>query len=160
MRSRISIRGCVRPSVGPSVGPSHMSWNHTKVRFLTKTTISTSEYASYAVYTALFLHLICEPWVASCGMCQKTQHHTISSFIFQTQHLWPNMVQVWARRMFPPVAYQAPWNWWAFWTLRKGKDDFLSTIEIRFHLMTFLDVVCALWCFIIHLQSNVSQKQF
>ena len=43
MRSRISIRGYVRPSVGRS----HTSWNHAKVPFLTKTTISTSENASY-----------------------------------------------------------------------------------------------------------------
>ena len=53
MRSRSSIRGCVRPSVRPSVCRSHMSWNHEKVPFLTKNTISTSENASYAVYPAL-----------------------------------------------------------------------------------------------------------
>ena len=34
---------------------SHLqSWNHTEMPFSTKTTISTSEDASYAVYTALF----------------------------------------------------------------------------------------------------------
>ena len=49
MRSRISIRGYVRPSVGPS-------WNHAKVPFLTKTTTSSSENASYAVYPALFYY--------------------------------------------------------------------------------------------------------
>ena len=70
MRPRIFIRGCVRPSispsvgqsigplVGPSIGPSirqsHTSWNHAKMPFSTKVTISTSEDASYAVYTALF----------------------------------------------------------------------------------------------------------
>ena len=47
MRSRISIRGYVRRSVRPSVRPSHTSWNHAKVPFSTKTTISTSENASY-----------------------------------------------------------------------------------------------------------------
>ena len=57
MRSRISIRGCVRPYVRPSVHPSvhrsHTSWNHAKMLFLIKTTISTSNNASYAVYAAL-----------------------------------------------------------------------------------------------------------
>ena len=55
MRSRISIKGCVCPSVLLSVGPSvgwsvrrsHISWNHAKVPFLTKTTFSTSKNASY-----------------------------------------------------------------------------------------------------------------
>ena len=54
MRSRISIRGCVRPSVRPSVRRSHTSWNLAKPPFLTKSTGSTSENASYAVYPALF----------------------------------------------------------------------------------------------------------
>ena len=65
MRSRISIRGCVRPSVGPSVGLSvRRSVGHTRAetmqkwRFLTKTTISTSENASYAVYPAWLLQII------------------------------------------------------------------------------------------------------
>ena len=63
MRSRISIRGCVRPSVGPSVRPSvcpsvgrsHTSWNPARVTFLARITSSTGENASYAVYTALFI---------------------------------------------------------------------------------------------------------
>ena len=65
MRSRISIRGCVRPSVGPSVRPSvrpsHTSWNRAKTPFLITTTISTSENASYAVYPALFFLSFCLP---------------------------------------------------------------------------------------------------
>ena len=36
-----SVRPSVRPSVGPSVRRSHTSWNHAKVPFFTKTTIST-----------------------------------------------------------------------------------------------------------------------
>ena len=43
----------VCPSVRRSVHPSHTSWNHAKVPFSTKTTISISENASYAVYPAL-----------------------------------------------------------------------------------------------------------
>ena len=50
MRSRISIRGSVRWSVCRS----YASWNYAKVPYLTKTTTSTSENASYAVYPALF----------------------------------------------------------------------------------------------------------
>ena len=53
MRSRISIRGCVRPSIRRSVGRSHTSWNHAKVPCLTKTTISTSENASYGRVSGL-----------------------------------------------------------------------------------------------------------
>ena len=41
-------------SVRPSVRRSHTSWNPAKVPFSTKITGSTSENASYAVYTALF----------------------------------------------------------------------------------------------------------
>ena len=44
----------VHPSFGPSIGRSHTNWNPAKVRFSTKITGSTSENASYAVYTALF----------------------------------------------------------------------------------------------------------
>ena len=44
----------IRPSVCPSIGQSHTSWNPAKVQFSTKITGSTSENASYAVYTALF----------------------------------------------------------------------------------------------------------
>ena len=51
----ISIRGCVHLSVCRLVHWSHTSWNHANVPFLTKTTISTSENASYAVYPALLL---------------------------------------------------------------------------------------------------------
>ena len=57
MRSRISIRGCVRPSVGWSVRPSHTSWNQLKMPFLTRTTTSTGKNASYAVYPALFAYI-------------------------------------------------------------------------------------------------------
>ena len=49
MRSRISFRGFVRPSVRPS----HTRWNNAKVPFLTKTTISTSENASYGRVSGL-----------------------------------------------------------------------------------------------------------
>ena len=42
-------------SVRPSVGRSHASWNPAKVPFSTKITGSTSENASYAVYTALLI---------------------------------------------------------------------------------------------------------
>ena len=50
MRSHISIRGYAHPSIGH---PSHMRWNHAIVPFLTKTTISTSENASYDEYPGL-----------------------------------------------------------------------------------------------------------
>ena len=50
-RVRPSVGQSVHPSVRPLVRPSHTSWNHAKVPFLTKTTISMSENASYAVYT-------------------------------------------------------------------------------------------------------------
>ena len=46
---RRSVGPPVHRSVGPSVRQSHTSWNHAKVPFLTKTTISTSE----NVYPAL-----------------------------------------------------------------------------------------------------------
>ena len=62
----MSVRRSIGPSVRPSVRQSHTSWNHAKVPFLTKTTISTSKNASYAVYPALFcnrLHPACADFV-------------------------------------------------------------------------------------------------
>ena len=81
MRSRISIRGCVRLSVGPSARPSvrpsvrrsHTSWNHAKVPFLTKNTISASENASYAVYPALFCFSLVNSLFST--FFSKTQPH-------------------------------------------------------------------------------------
>ena len=49
------VRACVRPSVRRSVCRPQTSRKYAKVPFLTKTTTSTSENASYAVYPALFL---------------------------------------------------------------------------------------------------------
>ena len=62
MRSRISIRGCVRPSVGPSVRPSvRRSVGHTRVettrkcRFWPKLLSVRARTHLMAVYPALFL---------------------------------------------------------------------------------------------------------
>jgi len=60
MSVRPSVRSLVSSSIRPFVGrfvcPSHTSWNYATVPFLTKTTISTSDNTSYAVYPALFIH--------------------------------------------------------------------------------------------------------
>ena len=97
MRSRISIRGCVRPSVRRSVcwsvRPSHTSWNPAKVRFSTKITGSTSENASYAVYTVLFQLSIqrLEIWGMAGRLIlisKMVQGHCSSVYFFaQTTHL-------------------------------------------------------------------------
>ena len=73
MRYRICIRGYVGPSVRPSVHRSHTSWNHAKVPFLTKTSISTNENASYAVYPALFY----KRWIA----CRKSWTESGKNFV-------------------------------------------------------------------------------
>ena len=49
----VSVSPSVGPSVCPSVGRSHTSWDHAKVLFLTITTISTSENASYGRVSGL-----------------------------------------------------------------------------------------------------------
>ena len=70
MRSPISIKGCVRPS--------YTSWNHAKVPFLTKTTTSTSENASYAVCPALFSNT---PKV--CLVALHGRHETLTRSLVQ-----------------------------------------------------------------------------
>ena len=93
MRSRISIRGYVRPSVRPS----HTSWNHAKVPFLTKTTISTSENASYAVYPALLssiLHILTSHSGKLTLQCTVISHQwriMNSIFCWQSQPCMPEL---------------------------------------------------------------------
>ena len=89
-----SVHRSVRLSVGLSVRPSHTSWNRAKVPFLTKTTISTSENASYAVYPALFIWIIvtcCNRWLFI---------HASLDFLFvvtqfnQSRRWWPMDLQL------------------------------------------------------------------
>ena len=69
MHSRISIRGCVRQAicrfVGCSVGWSHMSWNHAKVPFLTKTTISTRTHLMPCIWPFFWGYTMAEVFVIS-----------------------------------------------------------------------------------------------
>ena len=70
MRSRISIRGCVRPSVGPSVrplvGPSHTSWISKKWAEFEQNSIT----RKYAIWKTIQRQI--------CGQLART--HLLSEF--------------------------------------------------------------------------------
>ena len=93
MRSRISIRGCVRrsvgpsvgpsfgPSVGPSVGPSHTSWNRAKW----------AKFEQNSIRNKKVSHLKDDSKTSTWAVCQRT--HLLSElcstcFVSLSEAFW------------------------------------------------------------------------
>ena len=137
MRSRISIRGCVRPSVGPSVrpsvGPSHTSWISEKWAEFEQNSIRNekvshlkddSKTSTWAVRQRT--HLLSE-LCSTCFCCILI--FTFSLFTFKKLKFPPNVASVGSNLLLQIHRADLP----DFWVLNLHRFD-VSRNSHHYHL--------------------------